>query len=121
MASVYAKKLEQYQPQEQRQTKVQVKVHKNPWISKGEKLVYSLFAMLTVTASIFIISYSSTLDLVNRDIQKMETDMEQQHLQNDTLRSEVKDLSKPSRILEIAKANGLDIKNTTVEQADIVR
>ncbi|MRG85499.1 cell division protein FtsL [Salinibacillus xinjiangensis] len=119
---MFARNLETYQPQqEQQQTKVQVKVQKKQWISKGEKFLYSLFVGSVVAASVFIVSYSSSLDSVNRDVQELQTKIEEQTLVNNTLQAEVKQLSEPSRILEVAKKNGLNIQNSKVEQANLVR
>jgi cell division protein FtsL len=121
MAAMYARKLDQYQPQEVQRKEVQVQVPKKQWITKGEKVIYSFFTVVAVIASVFVVSFSSSLDSINRDIQNLETKVEEQKLSNDTLKAEVKSLSEPSRIIEVAKANGLSIKNSQVEQANLVR
>ncbi|SET85541.1 cell division protein FtsL [Salinibacillus kushneri] len=123
MASVFARKLDTYQPQEQqqKQTKVQVKVHKKRWISKGEKVLYSFFVGVTALTSAIVISYSANLDSVNRDVQELETKVEEKSVTVDNLQAEVKELSEPSRILQKAKENGLQMQNSKVEQANKVR
>jgi cell division protein FtsL len=123
MASVYARKLEQqYQTQEKQHTaQTQVQTHKKQWISKGEKIVYSFFAIIAIVSAIYIVSFSSSLDTVNRDIQKLESIVESQALTNEGLKAKVNELSEPSRIIEEAKANGLNLQNAKVEQANIVQ
>ncbi|QHS22160.1 cell division protein FtsL [Virgibacillus sp. MSP4-1] len=123
MASVFARNLDSYQTQEQqqKQTKVQVKVHKKRWISKGEKFLYSFFAGITALASVFVISYASDLHSVNRDVQELQSQVNQKQVTVENLEAEVKVLSEPSRILKVAKENGLQIQNSKVEQANKVR
>ncbi|MCP8616610.1 cell division protein FtsL [Salirhabdus salicampi] len=124
MASMYARKLEhehiEGRQQERRQKEqVQVKVEKKRWVTRGEKVLYTVFVGFLVVASVLIVSYSSTLDSVNRDIQDLEKQVQQQEERNGMLTAEVKALSEPSRIINIAKEHGLNIKNGQVELAKI--
>ena len=109
--------------QEQSQTKQQqttVHVHKKKWVSTGEKALYTLVSSLAVAASIFIVSYSSSIDGLNRDIQNLEGNISDQKVVNENLQFEIKELSDPERILKIAKENGLKIRQSKVKQADTV-
>lgn len=121
MSAERAKMVQQQQQiRENHQTQTQVQVHKKRWISTGEKVLYSLVSGLAILASVFVVSYSSTLDSVNRDTQKLETQIKEQKLQNQNLQYKVKELSNPERILQIAKENGLKIHQSKVKQADSV-
>ncbi|QHE52095.1 cell division protein FtsL [Pontibacillus sp. HMF3514] len=103
---------------QQQQTKVHV--HKKKWVSTGEKALYTLVSSLAIAASVFIVSYSSSLDSMNRDIQKLEGNISDQKVVNENLQFKIKELSDPERILKIAKKNGLKIHQSKVKQADTV-
>ncbi|WP_082234265.1 cell division protein FtsL [Halobacillus massiliensis] len=111
-----------YQPIEQQQPKkqVKVKIQKKQWISTGEKALYSLATGVVIAASVFMVNFTSGTDTLNRDIQKMETKIEQQKASNENLAFEAKELSNPDRILQIAKENGLKIQNAEVKQAGVM-
>lgn len=101
----------------QRQKQVLVKVKKVGWVTKGEKFLYALFAVLILTAAYFITSFSSSTDQLNRELQTLESNVNQKVVSNDTLLFEVKELSKPERITQIAKENGLKIQDAQVKRA----
>lgn len=107
------------QPQ-QSPKKVSVKVKNQGWITRGEKIIYSLGVGACIIAGFFMVSLSSATDEVNRDLQLLENNVEQQKITNDGLAFEVKELSRPERIIAIAEANGLKIQNTEVKQAELV-
>lgn len=96
--------------------KVKVKVQRR-WITTGEKFIYAVFSLVTVIALLFTVGYSSSLDSINRDVQKLESSVQNQQVQNENLVYKVKEYSNPNRILRIAKENGLKIQNTSVKQA----
>ncbi|UOR12928.1 cell division protein FtsL [Halobacillus amylolyticus] len=103
------------EPQKKQQSKV--KVHKKQWISTGEKFLYTVFTGAVMAASIFMVNFTSSTDTLNRNIQELEQQVQQQQSHNETLAYQVKELSNPDRILEIAKEHGLDIQNAKVKQA----
>lgn len=107
---------EYIQPQE-RQKKVIVRVKKKSWLTKGEKIIYTFFGILLLIASIYIVSFSSSVDSLNRNVQTLETQLQQQKLENENLIFEVSELSKPERIINIAKDNGLKIQEAEVIRA----
>ncbi|WP_407268079.1 cell division protein FtsL [Radiobacillus sp. PE A8.2] len=96
---------------------VQVKVHKKAWITVGEKVLYSTFAVAMVVALFFAVSFSASADSLNRDVQNLEQQVKQQQELNANLEYKVQDLSNPERILRIAEENGLKIQNSKVKQA----
>lgn len=102
------------QPETRKQVKVRVR--QRGWITKGEKILYSTVGILLIAASFYIVSYASQNDSLNRNIQTLEETIIEQEKTNNLLMFEIKELSKPERIIEIAKENGLKI-NSDVKQA----
>lgn len=119
MNTSHARSWQQTRP-EQTQTqkqKVAVKVQKQGWITKGEKLLYSLLGMGLILGGIFTVSFSSSTDTLNRELQQLEKTVQYQQVKNEGLLFEVKELSRPERITKIAKDNGLKIQDAEVKQA----
>lgn len=106
--------------QSTQQPQVKVKVKKRRWLTKGEKIIYSMLSICLIVACYFIISYASSIDTLNRDIQTLEETINDQRVQNENLQFEIKELSKPERILEIAEKHGLKIHDTKVKRAQIM-
>lgn len=102
---------------QQDEKKIIIKVHKKSWLTKGEKIIYALFGVVLIAACIYIVSFSSTTDSLNRELQTLEANVEQQRIENETLMFEKDELSKPERITAIAKENGLKIQATKVKRA----
>lgn len=119
MHTNHARNLEHtYAPHTQtNEKKVVVKVHKQNWITKGEKILYTLISACLVFVGIFIVSYSSNTDQLNRQVQTLEQQVQAQQVENESLLVEIKELSRPERITKIAKENGLKIQDTEVKQA----
>ncbi|MBR3119394.1 cell division protein FtsL [Oceanobacillus profundus] len=107
----------QYTPNTEKEKKVSVKVKNNGWITKGEKVIYSFIGACLVISGIYMVSFSSTTDTINRELQQLEQTVNTQQVTNDGLMFEVKELSRPERIIEIADKNGLKIQNAEVKQA----
>lgn len=93
-----------------------VKVHQ-PWITRGEKILYIIFAFVFLSFSAYLISFSSSADQLNRDVQSLNSQVQQKEVHTKNLALKVKELSQPERIVENAKAHGLKIQNTQVKQA----
>ncbi|WP_067728297.1 cell division protein FtsL [Oceanobacillus damuensis] len=119
MSANQAQNWQQSHPQHSpaREPKVAVKVKKNGWITKGEKVIYSLIGAFVVASGIFMVSYSSTTDTINRELQELEQTVNTQQVKNEGLLFEMKELSRPERIIQIAEENGLKIQNAEVKQA----
>lgn len=119
MNSNNARQWQQYSAQTQRdnQRKVVVKVRSKNWLTKGEKVIYAFLATALLGIGIFIVSYASSVDTLNRDVQSLEQDIQQQTAKNDELLGEVRELSKSERITSIAKENGLKIQDAKVKRA----
>lgn len=112
----------EHQPlhQPKREKQVKVKVHKKRWISKGEKILYCTGTAITLAVSVFFIHFAVQTDELNRDIRSLENQISEQEAYNENLTYQVKELSNPDRILQIAKKNGLNIQNAQVKQAGTV-
>lgn len=102
-----------------KEKKVAVKVHKQSWITKGEKALYSVVGVFLILASIVIVTYSSSTDTLNRELQSLEQKVQIQQVENEGLLFKKKELSTPERITTIAKENGLKIQDAEVKQAHV--
>jgi cell division protein FtsL len=103
-----------------REQKVTVKVRKQGWITKGEKVLYTLIGSCIIIAGGFMVSFSSTTDSLNRELQQLESTVQNQQVINEGLLFEMKELERPERITKIARENGLKIQNTEMKQAQNV-
>lgn len=119
MSENLARKWEQaYLPNEERQEKQKaIKVHKKNWITKGEKVLYSGVGAMLIAASIYVVSFASSTDTLNRELQSLEQSVQHQKVTNEGLVYEKKQLSRPERITRIAKENGLKVQDARVKQA----
>lgn len=93
------------------------KVRKQGWITKGEKILYAFIGICLIVSAYYIVSFASANDTLNRDIQSLEKEIQEQQIINDTLSYEKKELSHPDRITRIAKEHGLKIQDAEVKQA----
>lgn len=103
--------------QPQQEKNVVVKVRKSSWITTGEKYLYSIVATCLIIFGIYVVSYSSSTDTINREVQQLESKVQNQQVQNEGLSFEVEELSRPERITKIAKENGLKIQDSKVKKA----
>lgn len=106
-----------YNPQEESRTVVK-KVKKTGWITKGEKIIYSITGAAILGLGIGLVSFASGTDDLNRQMQQLEDSISQQKIVNENLHYEKEGLSRPERIVEIAEKNGLKIQNSEVKQAE---
>lgn len=104
-------------PSEHQEKKVLVKVKKRSLLTKGEKVIYTFFATVLIIACFYIVSFSSTTDTLNRNVQSLEQQVQKQKLENESLLFEVSELSNPERITNIAKEHGLKIQDAKVKRA----
>lgn len=103
--------------QEQTQNeKSVVKVRKTGWITKGEKVLYSIIGICLIVGCIFMVSYASSTDSLNREIESLDTVVQKQEVENEGLLYEMKELSNPDRITRIARENGFQIQDADVKQ-----
>ncbi|WP_212924814.1 cell division protein FtsL [Oceanobacillus sp. J11TS1] len=107
----------QYNPQTESQTVVK-KVKKTSWITKGEKVIYSITGVAILTFAIGMVSFASGTDKLNRGMQQLENTITEQQIVNENLHFKKEELSRPERIIDIAEKNGLKIQNSEVKQAE---
>lgn len=120
MSAEQVRSWKQFNPEQlpQNEPKVNVKVKKKQgWITKGEKVIYSIVFLVFIAFGIFIVTYSSSTDSLNSELQTMEQSVKTQKIKNEGLVFEKKELSRPERIIGIAKDKGLKIQDTDVRQA----
>ncbi|SFB18886.1 cell division protein FtsL [Lentibacillus halodurans] len=115
LARSWEKSYQSTAPKHDKQTVV--KVQKKSWITKGEKALYSVVAVMLIAASIYVVSFSSSTDTLNRKMESLEQHVQHQKVTNEGLVYEKKQLSRPERITRIAKENGLKIQDAEVKQA----
>lgn len=122
MNTNYARKWESMSaiPRPHVEEKVKVKVRTKGWITRGEKIIYSFIIASIIAVALYIVSFASANDSLNREIQAMETKIAEQQLENEALLYEKKELSKPERIIKIAKENGLKV-DTKVKSAQAIQ
>lgn len=101
--------------------KIVVKIKKRSRVTKGEKIIYSFFGLGLILASLFVVSFSSKTDTLNREIQVLEKDVYNQKLENEALQYEKSELSSPDRITKIARENGLKIQDAKVKRITLVK
>lgn len=124
MSSQHARKLTSYETppvKEQTRKVVQHKVKvKRAWVTPGEKVMYILFSIIFISVMCYVVTFGYSLDTMNRSIQTINTQIDQQETTNQNLVYKQKELSQPSRIIENAKKHGLKIQNTQVKEATMV-
>jgi len=106
-----------YAPEQTPHEKQIVKVKKTGWITKGEKVLYTIIAISLIVACVLMVSYSSSTDTFNRKIESLESVVQKQKVKNEGLQFEMKELSNPDRITRIARENGFQIQDAEVKQA----
>src|SRR5690625_6838792 len=112
MNSSNAREWRQTTTEEVQKKQVAVKVHKQSWITKGEKVLYSVVGAVLIAGGFFIVSYSSSTDALNSNVQKLEQNVADQHAQNEVLLLEIEGLSRPTRNKKIDSDNLLKTQNT---------
>ncbi|MFD2760544.1 cell division protein FtsL [Lentibacillus juripiscarius] len=104
---------------EQEKQSASVAIQKKRWITTGEKVLYSAVGLLLIAVSIYVVSFASSTDTLNRKVESLEQTVKQQEVTNEGLLYEKKQLSRPERITRIAKENGLKIQDAQVKQASV--
>src|SRR5699024_1966022 len=94
-----------------------VKVRKTGWVTKGEKVLYTIVGACLIIGCVLMVSYSSSTDTMNREIESLENKVQKQEVKNEGLLFEMKELSNPDRITRIARENGFQTQDAEVKQA----
>ncbi|MGG3466570.1 cell division protein FtsL [Neobacillus pocheonensis] len=110
-----ARNFEQQQRVEQKsQDRSQVKIKKS-WLTPGEKIIGVAFAGLMCFGAVHLISNQAKIYEVNKDIQNVQTKVDEQQKVNRDLQDQVSELSSYERIFEKAKKMGLLINENDVK------
>src|SRR5690625_7741954 len=72
---------------------VVVKVRKQSWITKGEKVLYSIVGLGLIIACAFIVSYSLSTYTLNKDVHSLESTVQSQQKSKQLLMYELEKLS----------------------------
>src|SRR5690554_2447937 len=115
MSSLAQRQVQQpVQPQRKKQSQSVQKSHKTG-ISKGEKLIYSLFLAVIVFGLYLIVSNYASIYLTNHEIQQNEVSIQEQININEGLGLQVMELTDPTRILSEAKEMGMFLNEDNVK------
>ncbi len=102
-------------------TQPKEKVHKKRMGNKGRENIVCFFTSVFLLAASFLVTFSSTTDTLNRDVQTLENKVDDQKIKIEALEFEKKELQRPERIIQKAKENGLNIKNSKVKSVDVFK
>src|SRR5690554_1745145 len=115
MSSLAQRQVQQpIQPQRKKQSQSVQKTYKTG-VTKGEKLIYSLFLTVIVFGLYLIISNYASIYLTNHEIQKNEVSIQEQTTINEGLGLQVMELTDPKRILSEAKEMGMILNGGNVK------
>ncbi|PIC86496.1 MULTISPECIES: cell division protein FtsL [unclassified Sporosarcina] len=103
--------IEQHTDQNQPQVVRRVKKR----FSKGEKILFTLFAAFTIGSSSMLLQTHSDINAVNKEVQLMNTEIENTAKQNNELSIQVSDKSTYERIWKKAQENGLNLNEGNVK------
>ncbi|MDV6376803.1 cell division protein FtsL [Sporosarcina sp. GW1-11] len=83
--------------------------------SKGEKILFTLFAAFTIGSSSMLLQTHSELNAVNKEVQLMNSEIEKTVKQNTELSIQVSDKSTHERIWKKAQQSGLNLNESNVK------
>lgn len=118
MAVKQIKTWEQNYTRQLPKTEPKVVIRRKGWVTKGEKILYAFFAVIFLLFAGYMVSYAASTDTLNREIQTLETKVQDQKLKIASLEFEVKELQRPERIIKKAKEKGFNIQNSEVKHAN---
>jgi cell division protein FtsL len=113
--SSLARKFQQQQQVErtvQERTIVKTKKH---WLTPGEKIIGIVFTGLVCFGAVNLISNQAEIYQVNKDIQEVQTSINELEKVNNDLQVQVSELSTYERIWEKAKQMGLVLNENNVK------
>lgn len=83
--------------------------------SKGEKILFTLFAAFTIGSSSMLLQTHSDINAVNKEVQLMNSEIEDTAKQNTELSIQVSDKSTYERIWKKAQESGLNLNESNVK------
>ncbi len=109
-----ARKIGQQQVDQIIQEEKPLKIKKS-WLTPGEKIIGVAFAGMVCFGAVHLISNQAKIFEINKEIQTVETKVNEQQKVNNDLHDQVKDLSQYERIYKEAKKMGLELNNKNVK------
>ncbi|WP_174733833.1 cell division protein FtsL [Mesobacillus harenae] len=85
------------------------------WLSPGEKALVLMFGVVFCFGGTFLVSNQAAIYEVNKEIQVMETTIQEQQKENSDLTMQIGELSTYERIWEKAKQLGLTLNENNVK------
>ncbi|ARD49211.1 cell division protein FtsL [Sporosarcina sp. P37] len=83
--------------------------------SKGEKILFTLFAAFTIGSTSMLLQTHSDINAVNKEVQLMNLEIEDAVKQNTELSIQVSDKSTYERIWKKAQESGLNLNESNVK------
>lgn len=108
-------KVQQREQHVQREPKKKKKAQRGIRWTFGEKIVFVSFLAFALYSSVTIISNQFTIYHVNKEVQQLQADIQEQQKQNRDLYAQVQELSTYERILAKAKELGLTLNEDNVK------
>ena len=109
-----ARKHQEYASSQQQEVQIKT-VQRHARISPGEKILFFLLVGFIIFMAVKIITVQAAVYEVNKDIQVVESSIQEQAKVNDDLAMQVDDLSKYERVWKKAKELGLNLNENNVK------
>jgi cell division protein FtsL len=87
----------------------------NAWLSPGERVLFFAFGILVCIGAAFIVSKQAAIYEANKEIQLVESSIQEQQKVNRDLEMQISELSTYERIWEKAKELGLTLNENNVK------
>ncbi len=91
------------------------KVKKRVKISKFEKLLYTVAALLLVISPVSIVFSKATLAEINFEVEKQKKEIEKQKKTNESLAMTIDELASLTKIQQVAEEQGLSYNNSNIK------
>jgi len=91
------------------------KVKKRVKISKFEKLLYTVAALLLVISPVSIVFSKATLAEINFEVEKQKKEIEKQQKTNESLAMTIDELASLTKIQQVAQEQGLSYNNSNIK------
>ncbi|WP_423409954.1 cell division protein FtsL [Heyndrickxia sp. MSNUG] len=115
MMSNLARKLQQEQQQRTVQSPVKAPAKRNSILTPGEKIMMFVFGVMVCFGATFMVSKQAAIYEVNKDIQVIEGNIEEQQKVNSDLEVQVSELSTYERIKKVTEKLGLTLNEDNVK------
>ncbi|WP_353654063.1 cell division protein FtsL [Bacillus sp. ISL-55] len=115
MMSNLARKLQQEQQQQTVQAPAKAPVKRNPILTPGEKILMFVFGVIVCFGATFMVSKQAAIYEVNKEIQIIEGNIQEQQKINSDLEIQISELSTYERIKQVTEKLGLTLNEDNVK------